>query len=1415
MNTRARVASFLLLTVVAIPLAAEPPTVPKPLKPWVPWVLERHPDVACPRLDDATACVWPGRLRLDLDAGGGSFRLDAFADAGAAVVLPGDAVYWPSEVTVGGDAALLRRHGSTPAVEVAAGGHQIAGRFRWARRPESLALPATVAVVELRLDGREVPRPRREDDGRLWLGESEDQDREAERLGLEVHRLLSDGVPLELETRIVFYVTGGARAVELPGPLPEVTPEGGKRNTWVATGLSGDLPARWLDGGSLLVRVRPGIWELRIAARSLAPVVEIPFDERPEPWPREELWSFRAAPALRAVEVAGAPGIDPRRTTLPGAWHKLPAYRLTPGRRLRLEELSRGTEAPSDLLRVARRIWLVDAPGDIAPYLTAEDIVEGHVYTSGRLEALAPGELGRVRLERRLREPYRHRRPSETLREQVLTVGDGADATAGLPAGISRPGVTVHPGPLHLQAEMVYPRGRALPAVGWSHDAEGLKVDLQLPLGWTLLAAWGADHATGSWSDGFGVLDVLLLLLIGFFTWLRSGSHRLGGSRLGRYGNVALAVFFVLSLQEPFGRPVAVVWLAFLATSGAGSTTAGAVRRLRWLVAAGGAALLVVFAAFQWRTGFHPEYQLPMPWVAYTALAEQGLSNPGAYLEPHPAESAWWSVLEAPQAFEPAEDIVLSESELLGGTDDLEEVVQTGFGIPIWLGKTCRLYWDGRVTADQELRLWLLPPAVELVLSVLRALAALALAAWLFGRRGEPPFARPTPPASAAALLAVIGLGLASIILTAPVQAQEPAPVPPASAPGILAELEERLTRPAACHPSCVEVPLLQLAPKGDELRLTAKVHAAAAAAWRLPGPAANWTPRQVTVDGAPTAALRRDAQGFLALRLPPGRHRVEAAGPAADAVDLVMPLPPRRLLFAGDGWMLSGVVPGEPPPGAVRLDRLPSADADAGDDRDQPFDPWLELHRRIVVGRINVAATWQVHSELRRRGSGDGLISVRVPLLEGETVTSPGITVEGSTALIRLEPGQTSRTFRSQLPESRSLRLRAARDQPWLERWELDCSPIWSCRADGLSGQLQDPLDGQDAGAARHPEGAKPWTTVWRPWPGEELTLAFSRPRPNGGPTSTVDKATLQWRAARQRSRSRLALYIRTSIASERVVSLPAAAALETFVVNGESQARRFEDGRLRFTLPPGEHRVAIHWTEERPAGWLARPPAVVAGAPANVEVEVRVPPDRRVLAAWGPGTGPVIESWAWLLLAALAAVVLRYRTQTPIAVHEWLLLAAGVLQLPPLSVLLPGYLPSRFLGLWWPPWPLGPMAFAAVAAWLVLSSRVTRPARGLALLGVIAVGALGATVAVGLAAEPMAHVQQVSPEGIPLPTHTGDGSLAWYIDRADETLPRPWVLWLPAWAWRGLVLLWTLWLAGRLAAWSPWLFRKAKPSP
>ncbi|MCP4658772.1 MAG: hypothetical protein GY856_25455, partial [bacterium] len=152
------------------PLVAAPqPPIAEPLRPWVPWVLAEHPDLACPLVAGHRLCAWPGRLTLDLDERGGTFALEVTADRELDLPLPGDAAHWPREVTDNGATALMRRLATAPAVHLGPGRHRLAGRFRWSRPPESLPVPPEIALVDLRLRGAAVRFPRREANGLLWL----------------------------------------------------------------------------------------------------------------------------------------------------------------------------------------------------------------------------------------------------------------------------------------------------------------------------------------------------------------------------------------------------------------------------------------------------------------------------------------------------------------------------------------------------------------------------------------------------------------------------------------------------------------------------------------------------------------------------------------------------------------------------------------------------------------------------------------------------------------------------------------------------------------------------------------------------------------------------------------------------------------------------------------------------------------------------------------------------------------------------------------------------------------------------------------------------------------------------------------------------------------------------------------------
>jgi hypothetical protein len=72
-----------------------------------------------------------------------------------------------------------------------------------------------------------------------------------------------------------------------------------------------------------------------------------------------------------------------------------------------------------------------------------------------------------------------------------------------------------------------------------------------------------------------------------------------------------------------------------------------------------------------------------------------------------------------------------------------------------------------------------------------------------------------------------------------------------------------------------------------------------------------------------------------------------------------------------------------------------------------------------------------------------------------------------------------------------------------------------------------------------------------------------------------------------------------------------------------------------------------------------------------------------------------------------------------------------------------------------------------------------------------------LGAAVAEGLLGQP---AMQISGNGS-IATH-----LVWYQDRSADTLPQPWVISVPLWVYRILMLAWALWLANSLLNWLRW---------
>ncbi|MEE2828054.1 MAG: hypothetical protein VX498_02605, partial [Myxococcota bacterium] len=1245
MTQRALLSSFLFV-LLAFPssAAAEPrePALPDALEDWVPWVLRDTPELACPSFDDSRLCAWPGRLSLEVDPDGGRFSLDVHADRALDLPLPGSVEHWPSEIRVDRKPGLLRRSGDVPTVHLTKGAHRITGVFEWARLPAQLPVASSIGLIDLKINGRSITHPVREADGSLSLqggGAAAASEEEEDGLGIEVHRRIDDGVPVEVTTRLKLRVSGQAREEELGRPLTA---------GFEPIQVTSTLPARLDDTGRLRVQLRPGTWQVTVRSRSLGPVSTLSPGESKAPWPEDEIWVFSAAPAVRAVQLGGVPGVDPQRTSLDGDWRYLPAFRVGKGDSLTITELRRGeADPPPDSLSVEREIWLSEEAGG----LVVRDTVSGEFHEGGRLGFLAPGVLGHVRLGSAGR---------------VIT-----QAAAG-----GNFGVEVRDGRISMTAESAYPDAGSLPAVGWDRDATDLSATLNLPPGWTLLAAAGVDWSSSTWVELWSLLDLFFLLLISLALF------KTVDLRWAALGLVVLGI----SWHEPDAPRL--MWLVLLALS---ALLRIALRpwlektfRLARLGVVGVLAIqVVIFSWGQVSTGLFPQLELggESPYSTDRGYGYGGGLDSfslGTMAEPEFEEAIevenqkqkMLRPMPKPAGSPPmAQSAAPAQSKrsyakalnMRSAQVDPSAVIQTGQGIPKWSWNSHRLQWSGPVASDHSIRLFLLPPWAEALASLLRVLGLVLLGIRLCApRRAFPPDPgseteptlrdQPVPAVGVSAvLLASALLGAGALLLPSAAQAQ--------STPDhkTLEALKAHLTQPPDCGSECVEVPSIELRAGSRGLRVEAEVHVLAPTAWMLPGPGDAWVPSEVTVDGKKVVALRRLDNGFFALRLEAGRHRVVLTGPARDELSLQFPLVPRKLVWSGRNWSIDGYRSDAPPPRSVTLRRAEGlqpggarVDSEAGGSSSADLPAWLELERELDIG-----VPWLVHNTLRRRGPANRAVHTRVPLLPGELVTSSGIVVEAGEARVTLEQGESSRSWDSTLEEVDSLELTAPADQPWMERWELDCSPVWTCGASGLA-------------PTRHMSHNR-WSPAWQPWPGESVKLSFARPVPASGATTTVDEATLTVKPGRRVLAADLGFTIRSSQGGEQSIQLPASAEVQSFEVDGAHTPIDVQAGKLVYTLQPGKHRVSVEWRQEQERGLKAQSPSVaLSSGAANVLIKMELPDNKWLLWAGGPRWGAVVTLWQFILVLLLAAWLLGRYASTDLKAHHWFILGLGMTQVP-----------------------------------------------------------------------------------------------------------------------------------------------------
>jgi hypothetical protein len=494
--------------------------VPAELEPWRDWVLYGEEFRACPAFNGAQpgergnhVCAWPGALIIDVGSNGAQFEQAWTLFDNAWAELPGDARFWPVGVAVDGVSQAVVSRAGRPAIRLEPGSHTISGTFEWTSRPASIAVPSALGLVSLRLDGIAIANPDLEE-GRLWLGLRDGGQREEDTLDISVYRLLSDGLPIRLETVMELDVSGQSREAALPGALP---------NQFVGENIDSPLPARLEPDGTLRVQLRPGTWTMTLEAHADGLIETISRAESAAPWPPDEVWSYETAPRLRVTSLDGVDGIDAEQAGVPAQWLNFPAYLVGSGQSMTIVERSRNDAAEPNRLSLDRDLWLdFDGSG----YTVLDEIV-GSMGSGWRLDMAAPYVMTMAR-----------------------SGNDNLLVTTGLEPGLQ--GIEVRQRSPQIRATARLPAEATLAVSGYAERFDRINATLHLPPAYRLLAAPGADRAFGAWLESWRLLDLFLVLIISAAAW------RLFGAGAGVVAFVAL----VLAFHEPWAPRWA--WLNIL-----------------------------------------------------------------------------------------------------------------------------------------------------------------------------------------------------------------------------------------------------------------------------------------------------------------------------------------------------------------------------------------------------------------------------------------------------------------------------------------------------------------------------------------------------------------------------------------------------------------------------------------------------------------------------------------------------------------------------------------------------------------------------------------------------------------------------------------------------------------------------------
>jgi hypothetical protein len=1308
---------YLLILLPFFTLAKQP--LPETLQDWVPWVLEGNEQIQCPFINNSDY-AYP---QNHVCAWGGSLTLDAATNGGTFSqhwqVLSSSLVPLPGDNFSWPQNVIVNQK-VMPVIER----NNLpllqleAGEYQVQGQFIWQQIPQNINLPEqtalVKLSINQQAVAFPKIEGHeLWLQNSQVVQQNDDNIELSVARKVTDDDHLQLDTYIRLSVSGKIREVALGTVLPK---------GFSLIGIDSKLPAFLDNEGMLYVKLRPGEWQILVSAFASPTNMNWKRPEVTHFWPTDEIWVFAANETLRTGKLEGVSPIDSSQATMPDEWYELPAYLVSAEDEIQFDITHRGMPLSlENNLHLDRTLWLAFDQQN----LNFVDKLSGNMVKDWRISMTAPFALESA---------------DDSDGAVLITTVDNNER-----------GIETRYPQVNIEARGKVSANSILPVSGYQHDLENVSLTLHLPPGTDVFAVFGADTVSNAWWNNWSIWSSFIVLLA-----------TIAAARLLSITAGIFTALVLLCIYQQGGAPVVVMLNLLVAMAVQKHLHFESLKSLvniYWGLSASLAlGAILYFSAVQLRTVIYPQLEAHYSNEVYGFYAADS-GNVRNLMSP---VSSQYEEAEV-------EEIVVTgsrskEKDLFVERYQSDALMQAGSGIPDWHWKSVVINWNSPVAAGQQFDLWLLHKTAN---RVFKSVGLLLLLGWLYLLLSPSikSVVNRLPKQSAAALV-LLGLLLPSYSPT--LQATEfPDQI-------LLEQLRSRVLKAPQCAPQCATISQLQISTKARNLELHFTLQVQSDTAIALPR-SEFWRPEKLQLNGKDLNTLYMK-EGWIYVPVNKGVLQLNVIGKlsGADEIQLEFKQTPKNITVANiQDWQLIGLQNNVMQGNALTFLSTQTEQQD----QSQNISRYSPLPLVKVTREISFDQVWRIVTEVERVAPASGSITVNVPTIDGELITSSGMTLDQGMVSITIPAGEDSVQWRSSLQRASQLTLHASATLPLVEHWSLVVSPAWHASIEGVPVILQ--AQSNDDYYAFN----------FYPYPDETLQVALTRPQPVAGQVLAIDRVDLNIEQGTRTSTLHLDMDYRSTRGGEHAIELPADFELKELMIDNKIVNLQSAVNQLTLPVYPGLHNVKIIMRSNTEQGSLFSSPTFnLHAAVSNITTTINVSRQRWVLWASGPTLGPAVLYWGELLTFVLLALMLSRLTFSPLSPVSWIILGLG-LSLNNWTVLM-------MIVLW----------FGAISASQYRSNKLSVSQyntiqAGLYIWSVITVISLIAVVPMSLLGSPSMGIDG---------NNSTDYYLKWFADQSQGMLPEISVFSVPIWIYKALMLVWVIWLSFALINWIKWVWKK-----